>query len=170
MPGDGDPRGYGLRQAEAFRVRSNGRGRVEDGELEHLGLVCSDPVRVAVAEVVVGEHARPALRVVDDGDLEERPVGNQRLGELSDEGDGLDDLRRDATAVVANDERVAEVELEKMGGIDAVVDARDHEQAQPRESDRGFVSAGGGEPAVAGKRIVEARCVCGCGVCHGPRR
>jgi hypothetical protein len=90
--------------------------------------------------------------VVDDGDLEQRVVGQCVLGELADEGDVVDDLRGYPPADVADDHRVAEVEAEEVCGVDARVEARDHEEAQVGEDDGALMAAGGGEGAVAFER------------------
>ena len=80
------------------------------------------------------------------------PSGSDVLGELADEGDVVDDLRGDPPADVADDHRVAEAEAEEVRGVDARVEAGDHEQAQVGEDDRALVAAGGGEGAVAFQR------------------
>ena len=58
----------------------------------------------------------------------------------------------DTPADVADDHRVAESEAEEVRGVDARVEARDHEQAQGGEHDRAFMATGGGEGAVAFER------------------
>ena len=118
-------------------------------------LLGADPLGVAAAEGVVGERAGSALGVVDHGDLEQRPVGHDVLGELADERDIVDYLRGDPPADVADDHRVAEAEAEEVRGVDARVEARDHEQAQIGEHDGALVAAGGGEGAVALERGVD---------------
>ena len=114
--------------------------------------VGADPLGVASAEGVVGERAGSALGVVDDGDLEQRAVGQCGLCELTDEGDVVDHLRGDAPADVADDRRVAEAEVEEVRGVDARVQAGDHEQAQVGEGDGAVVAAGGGEGTIARER------------------
>ena len=53
----------------------DGRRWVEDGVLAQGRFVGADALGVAAAEGVVGERAGSALGVVDDGDLEQRAVG-----------------------------------------------------------------------------------------------
>ena len=82
-------------------------------------------------EAGVGEKAGPALRVVDDRDLEE-PVGRelpaeQLLGEEGEVGDVVDDGLGDVSPRVADDGSVAEPEPEDDRGIDPVVEAGDDE-------------------------------------------
>jgi hypothetical protein len=161
VAGHGDPPGDLLGDVESLDVGGDGGGGIEDRVLEQLGFIRPDPFRVAAAEVVVGERARSALRVVDDGHLEERPVGNGGLRELSDERDRLDDVWSDTTTAVANDERIAELELEEMSRIDAVVEARENEQSKGRKGERSVVAAGGGEGEVAVESGVEASRVLG---------
>ena len=91
--------------------------------------VGADPLGVAVGEAVVGGRSGSALGVVDHGDLEEGSVGQHGFGDLADEGDIVDHLRGDAPANVAKHDRVAEAEAAEMRGVDAGVQARDHEQA-----------------------------------------
>ena len=67
----------------------------------------------------------------------------------------LIDLRGDPPADVADDHRVAEAEAEEVRGVDARVEAGDHEQAQVGEDDGAVVAAGGGEGAVALQRSLE---------------
>ena len=86
----------------------DGRDGIEHGVLAQGRLLGADPLGVAAAERVVGERARAALVVVDHRDLEQRPVGQEVLGELADEGDVVDHLRGDPPADVADDDRVAE--------------------------------------------------------------
>src|SRR6185437_2802452 len=83
--------------------------------------------------------AGPALRVVDDRDLEER-VGRQLAaeqlpGEKRQECDVLDDGRGDAPARVADDGRVAEPEPEDDRRIDPVVEAADHDELRGRQAE-----------------------------------
>src|SRR5581483_9889426 len=61
------------------------------------------------------------------------------------------------SADVADHHRVAEPEAQETRGVDAWIEAGDHEQAQVREYDRTLVTAGGGERAVALERDVDAR-------------
>ena len=70
----------------------------------------SDPLGVGVAEGVVGERTGSALGVVDHGDLEQRPVGQQVLADLADERDVVDHLRGHSPAYVSDNHRVAEAE------------------------------------------------------------
>jgi hypothetical protein len=76
-------------------------------------------------------------------------VGQHGLGDLADEGDVVDHLRRDAPTDVADDGRVAELDAEELCGVDARVQARDHEQPQVGEDDGALVPAGGGKGTVA---------------------
>ena len=155
MPGDGDARGDRGCGAQALDVAGDGRRRVEDGVLAQGRFLGADPLGVAAAEGVVGERAGSALGVVDHRDLEQRAVGQCGLGELADEGDIVDHLRGDPPADVADDHRVAEAEAEEVRGVDARVEAGDHEQAQVGEDDGAFVAAGGGEGAVARERRLD---------------
>ena len=66
--------------------------------------------------------------------------------------DVVDHLRSDPAADVTDDDGVAEVEAEEVGRVDARVEARDHEQAQPWKHDGVSVPAFGGEDAVALER------------------
>ena len=142
--------------AGAERRRSTSRVTVAAGSRTACSrrVDSSAPIRcgVAAAEGVVGERAGSALGVVDHGDLEQRAVGQDVLGELADEGDVVDHLRGDPPADVADDHRVAEAEAEEVRGVDARVEAGDHEQAQVGEDDGAVVAAGGGEGAVALER------------------
>ena len=119
-------------------------------------LVGADPLGVAAAEGVVGERAGSALGVVDHGDLEQRAVGQDVLGELADEGDVVDHLRGDPPADVADDHCVAEAEAEEVRGVDARIEAGDHEQPQVGKDDGAVVAAGGREGAVASQ--AQPRC------------
>jgi hypothetical protein len=127
VSGDGDARGDRGCGAEALDVARDGCRGVEDGVLAQGRFVGADPLGVVAAERVVGERAGSALGVVDHGDLEQGSVGQDVLGDLADEGDIVDHLRRDAPADVADDHRVAEAESEEVRGVDARVQARDHE-------------------------------------------
>jgi hypothetical protein len=109
----------------------------------------ADPLGVATAERVVGERGGSALGVVDHGHLEQRAVGQHALGDLADVGDIVDHLPCDPPTDVADDYRFAEAKAEEMRGVDAGIEARDHEQAQCGKDDRTIVTAGGGERAVA---------------------
>src|SRR5205823_2048155 len=142
--------------AKAIDIARDGGRRVENCVVTQGGLVRADPLRVAVAEVVVGERAGSALGVVDDSDLEQRPVRHDVLGELPDERDVLDYLRRNTPAAVADDDRVAEVEAEEMGRVDPRVEASDHEQAQGGEDGGALVAAGDSEGVVTGERGLDA--------------
>ena len=62
-------------------VAGDGCRRVEDGVLEQCRVVGADPLGVASAEGIVGERAGSARGVVDHGDLEQRAVGQDVLGE-----------------------------------------------------------------------------------------
>ena len=93
---------------------------------------------------------------MDHGDLEQRAVGQHALGDLADERDVVDHLGGDPAADVAHDDRVAEAEAEEVRGVDARVEAGDHEQAQGGEDDGALVAAGGGEGAVALERRVRS--------------
>jgi hypothetical protein len=84
------------------------------------------------------------LRVVDDGDLEQRAVGQQCFRELADEGDVVAHFGRDATAGVADDHRLTEPDAEDVRGIDARVEACDHEETQVGEHDCALVTAAHG--------------------------
>src|SRR5204863_5993319 len=155
MPGDGDARGDRGCGVEALDVAGDGPRRVEDGVLAQGRLLYTDSIRVAAAEGVVDKRSGAALGVVDHGDLEQRAVRQHVLGELADEGDIVDDLRGDPPADVADDRRVAEAQAEEVCGVDARIEARDHEQAQLGEDDRALVAAGGGEDAVALERGID---------------
>ncbi len=96
--------------------------------LAQARLLGADPLGVAAAKRVIGERAGSALGVVDHGDLEQRPVGQHVLSELVDERDVVDHPRRDLPADGPDDHRVAEAEAEEVGGVDARIQARDHEQ------------------------------------------
>jgi hypothetical protein len=157
VAGDGDPAGDRGCGAEAIDVGRDGRRRVENRVVTQSGLVRADQSCVVVAEVVVGEGAGSALGVVDDSDLEQRSFRHDVLGELPDEGDVLDHLRRDAPAAVADDHRVAEVEAEHVGRVDPRVEASNHEQAQGGEDGGALVAAGAGEGVVAGECGLDAR-------------
>jgi hypothetical protein len=67
------------------------------------------------------------LGVVDDGDLEERAFRAGGFGQLADVGEVVDQLWRDASAVVADDECLAEVEVEDARRVDSRVEAGDDE-------------------------------------------
>ena len=84
--------------------------------LEQGRFVGADPLGVAVAEGVVGERAGSALGVVDHGDLEQRAIRQDVLGELSDEGDVVDHLRCYPPAGIAGDQRVARRRPRKCAG------------------------------------------------------
>src|SRR6266536_5603215 len=64
-------------------------------------------------------------------------------------------FRSDPPADVPDDHRVAEAEAEEVRGVDARIEARDHEQAQVGEHDGALVAAGGGEGAVALERGID---------------
>ena len=132
----------------------DGLGGVEYRVLEQAPLIGSDPPGVAAAEGVVGERAGAALAVVDHRDLEQRAVGQHVLGNLSDERDLVDHLGGDSPADVADDHGVAETEAEEVRGVDARVQAGDHEQAQVGKDDGALMAAGGRERAVALQRDV----------------
>ena len=155
VAGDGDPRRNLRRCQQALNVAGHGGRRVQHGVLAQGLLVGADALGVAPAEVIVGEGARPALGVVDDGDLEQRPVGQHVLGDLADERDVVDHLRGDPPTDVAHDDGVAQSEAEDVRRVDARVQARDHEQAQSGEDDRALMAAGGGEGAVALERRID---------------
>jgi hypothetical protein len=110
----------------------------------------ADALGIAATERVVGERPGSALGVVDHGDLEQRAVGQDVLGELADEGDIVDHFGGDPAADVADDHRVAEAEAEEVRGVDARV------QAQVGEDEGAVVAAGGGEGAVALQRGLDA--------------
>jgi hypothetical protein len=93
--------------------------------------------------------------VADHGDLEQRAVGDDGLGDLADERDVVDHLRGDLAADVADDHRVAVVEAEEVRGVDARVQASDREQPQAGEDDCVQVATAGGEGAVAGQGGVD---------------
>jgi len=93
--------------------------------------------------------------VVDHGDLEQRALGHHALGDLADVGDVVDHLPGDPPADVANDHCVAEAETEKVRGVDAGIEAGDHEQAQVGKHDGALVAARGGERAVALERGID---------------
>ena len=120
-----------------------------------LLLILADPLGVAPAEVVVDEGAGAALVVVDDRDLEERPVGDRAFGELGDESDVVDHLRRDPAAGVAEHQRVAEVEAEEVRRVGPRVDAGDDEQPQLREDDLALVPAARREVTIAPERLLD---------------
>jgi hypothetical protein len=67
------------------------------------------------------------LGVVDDGDLEGRAFRPGGFGQLADVGKVVDQLWRDASAVVADDECLAEVEVEDARRVDSRVEAGDDE-------------------------------------------
>src|SRR4051794_35533859 len=108
-----------------------------------------------MAKCVVGEGARPALAVVDHGNLEQGSVRQDGLCDLADECDVAYHLRGDPPADVADDDRIAEAEAEKVRGIDAWIEAGDDEEVQLGENDGAFVPADSGKPAVACERSVD---------------
>jgi hypothetical protein len=62
-------------------------------------------------------------------DLEQRAVAQDALRELADERGVVDHLWGDSAADVADDHRVAATQAEEVRGVDARVEAGDHEQA-----------------------------------------
>src|SRR4051794_33144379 len=86
---------------------------------------------------------------MDYGDLEQRPGGQETLRDLADEGDVVDDLRGHTSAHVAENHRVAESQPEEVRGVGARVETRDDEQAKVRKHNCAFMTARGGEGAIA---------------------
>src|ERR671931_810850 len=168
VSGDGHTGRDRIGGAQYLDVARHAAGRVDDRALAKGGLVHADPLGVAVAKVVVGECGRSALGVVDDGDLEEWAVRYDVRGELSGEGDVVDYFRGDAPADVADDDRVAEVEAEDVGGVDAGVEAGEHEHAQGGEDGGALVAAGGGEGAIAVEGFVHDWSSFGSGAVQSP--
>ena len=135
VPGHGHALRDRASRAEALNVARHGRCGVEDRVLPQGRLVDADPLGVAATERRVGERSASALRVVDDRNLEQRAVRQDVLGDPADERHVVDYLWSRTTAHVADNDRVAEGEAEKVGRINARVEARDYEQAQPRKYD-----------------------------------
>jgi hypothetical protein len=91
-------------------------------------------------EVGIGEKTGSALRVVDDGDLEERVcralTAEQLLGKEGEEGDVVDDGLGDASPGVADDRSVPELKSEDDGRVDPVVEAGDDEHLRRGQTER----------------------------------
>ena len=143
----------------AERRRPTSRATVAAGSRtawsRSVELFDADPLGISAAERVVGERACSALGVVDHGDLEQWAVGDHVLGDLNDEGDIVDHLSGDPPADVANDDRVAEAEAEKVRRVDTGIEARDHEQPQVGKDEGALVAARGGEGVVALERRID---------------
>jgi hypothetical protein len=99
----------------------------------------------------------PHCVLVDDGDVEQGTLGHHALGDLTDEGDIVDHLRRDPPAHVADHDRIAQFEAEEVGRVDARIEAGDHEQAERGHDNGTLMAAGGGECAVAPEHRLDGR-------------
>jgi len=75
VTGDLDVRRDLRRPQDPLHVGADGARRVQDRRVGQGPLVDADPLRVAVAQVVVGQQGRSAVRVVNDRDLEPRALG-----------------------------------------------------------------------------------------------
>ena len=156
MAGDADAVGDLRRGAQQLDIVAHRRRRVEDGALAQPRLVRADPLGVTAAEVVVDEGTGAALGVVDDRDLEERPLADRPFGELGDEGDVLDHRRRDPAAGIAEHQRVAQVEAEEVRRVGPRVDAGDDEEAELGEDDRPLVPAARREVTIAPECLLDS--------------
>jgi hypothetical protein len=136
VPGDGDAVRDGRSGAKALDVGAHRGVRVEDGEGTQAVGVGPDALCVTAAELVVGERGGPALGVVHHRDLEQRPIRNRALDDLADEREVADDVVGDPATCVADDGRVAELEPEERGWVDARVKAGHDEQVELRHDRR----------------------------------
>ena len=86
-----------------------------------------------MAQVVVGEQGRAAVRVMDDRDLEVGAFGGLGFDQIAGAGDIPDDRLVDTAADVALDEGLAEPDAEDLRRVNPAVDAGDDVQVQVRD-------------------------------------
>jgi hypothetical protein len=131
VAGDADLRREPGRGEQSLDVGVDRDHRVGDGGGFQFGLGQPGCCCGLLPESGVGQQAGAALSVMHDRDFEERGivrVAEKQLGEQREKGDVADHGLGDASANVADDERVAELELQNIGRVDAVVEAADDEQ------------------------------------------
>jgi hypothetical protein len=157
MAGDGHPRRDRRSSAQALDVRCDRGSRIDDRKATEIGFLGPNALGVLDAEAIVGEPCGAALCVLNDGDLEQRTLRTDQIGECAEVGDVVDYLSRHTSTVVAKHESVTEVEPEDVSRVDAGVEAGEDEQPQRRNESGALMLACFGEGSVAGDGNLDAR-------------